>query len=44
METAVLWASLPAGYLFSVLVETPVLLLGLSPRHPVGRRLGRACG
>jgi hypothetical protein len=33
------WAFLPVGYLFSVLVETPVLLVGLSPRHPYGRRL-----
>jgi len=33
------WAFLPVGYLFSVLIETPVLLVGLSPRHPYGRRL-----
>jgi hypothetical protein len=33
------WAFLPVGYLFSILIETPVLLVGLSPRHPYGRRL-----
>ncbi len=30
---------LPIGYLLSVAVETPILLLGLSPRHSLGRRL-----
>jgi hypothetical protein len=34
-----LWLFLPIGYLFSILVETPVLLVGLSARHPIGRRL-----
>ncbi len=33
------WAFLPVGYAFSVLIETPVLLVGLSRRHPYGRRL-----
>jgi hypothetical protein len=33
------WYFLPVGYLFSVLIETPVLLVGLSARHPYGRRL-----
>jgi hypothetical protein len=33
------WAFLPHGYLFSILIETPVLLLGLSHRHSIGRRL-----
>jgi hypothetical protein len=33
------WAFLPVGYVFSVLIETPVLLVGLSRRHPYGRRL-----
>src|SRR5271165_6291391 len=27
------------GYLFSIAIETPVLLVGLSRRHPLGRRL-----
>jgi hypothetical protein len=34
-----LWYFLPVGYLFTVLIETPVLLAGLSPRHPWGRRV-----
>lgn len=34
-----LWAFLPFGYLFSILIETPVLLVGLSARHPVRHRL-----
>lgn len=33
-----LWAFLPWGYLLTVLIETPVLLVGLSPRHPPRRR------
>jgi hypothetical protein len=33
------WSSALVGYLFSIAVETPVLLVGLSPRHPLGRRL-----
>lgn len=39
MSTEDLWLFLPLGYLFTVAVETPVLLLLLSPRHPVRRRL-----
>ena len=34
-----LWRFLLFGYCFSVLVETPILLVGLSPRHSYGRRL-----
>lgn len=34
-----LWLFLPLGYLFTVAVETPVLLFGLSPRHSLRRRL-----
>jgi hypothetical protein len=34
-----LWYWLPIGYLFSILIETPVLLVGLSPRHPLRDRL-----
>ena len=30
---------LAPGYLFSILIETPVLLVGLSRRHPLRRRL-----
>src|SRR6266498_2553764 len=39
MDTTFLWHFLPLGYLLSVLLETPVLVLGLSARHPYGRRL-----
>lgn len=34
-----LWHFLPLGYLFTIAIETPILLLGLSPRHPMRRRL-----
>jgi hypothetical protein len=33
------WAFLPIGYLLSVAVECPVLLIGLSPRHSLRVRL-----
>jgi hypothetical protein len=39
MTPAELWYFLPRGYLFSIAVETPVLLIGLSRRHNLGRRL-----
>ncbi len=39
MEPADLWAFLPVGYLLTVLVEAPVLMVGLSARHPAGHRL-----
>jgi len=34
-----LWHFFPLGYLFSILIETPILLLGLSQRHSLKRRL-----
>lgn len=34
-----LWHFLPFGYLFTILIETPVLLIGLSSRHSIKRRL-----
>ena len=37
--SAELWAFLPIGYAFTVAIETPVLVAGLSRRHPVTRRL-----
>jgi hypothetical protein len=37
--TAGLWAFFPLGYVLSILIETPVLLAGLSARHPLSRRL-----
>jgi hypothetical protein len=39
MDPAELWTFLPLGYALTVLIETPVLLLGLSRRHSLGRRL-----
>src|SRR5262245_12395168 len=33
------WLFLVVGYLFTILIETPVLLVGLSARHSLGRRL-----
>ena len=34
-----LWRFLPLGYLFTILIETPILLVGLSARHPWRRCL-----
>ena len=34
-----LWRFLPIGYLFTIAIETPILLLGLSRHHPIKRRL-----
>jgi hypothetical protein len=34
-----LWVNFLTGYLLSIAVETPILLIGLSPRHSLGRRL-----
>ncbi|HEV7798810.1 MAG TPA: hypothetical protein VGO73_11670 [Pyrinomonadaceae bacterium] len=34
-----LWRFLPLGYLLTILIETPILFVGLSPRHPPGRKL-----
>ena len=39
MSTTELWRFLPLGYLLTILVETPVLLVGLSRRHSWKRRL-----
>jgi hypothetical protein len=39
MNTSELWHFLPRGYLVSIAVETPVLLIGLSRRHNLTRRL-----
>jgi hypothetical protein len=42
MTAADLWRFLPIGYLFTVLIETPILIIGLSPRHSLRRKL--LCG
>ena len=34
-----LWAFLPYGYLFTIAIETPILLVGLSSRHSWAVRL-----
>jgi hypothetical protein len=34
-----LWKFLVLGYLFTIAVETPVLVVGLSPCHPMRRRV-----
>lgn len=39
MRASYLWLFLPIGYLFTIAIETPVLLVGLSPRHTLRRRL-----
>jgi hypothetical protein len=39
MSTSDLLAGFLIGYLFSIAVETPVLLIGLSARHSLRRRL-----
>jgi len=39
MSPLELWRWLPLGYLFTIAIETPILLIGLSPRHSKRRRL-----
>ena len=39
MSPTELWRFFPLGYLLSILIETPVLLIGLSKRHPIKRRV-----
>jgi hypothetical protein len=39
MSPTELWRFLPLGYLLSILIEAPILLAGLSARHPLRRRL-----
>jgi hypothetical protein len=34
-----LWTFLPIGYLLTILVETPILLIGLSRSHSITRKL-----
>jgi hypothetical protein len=34
-----LWSFMPRGYLFTIAIETPILLVGLSSRHSWGVRL-----
>jgi hypothetical protein len=39
MSSSELWRFLPLGYLLTILIETPILCLGLSRRHPLNRKL-----
>jgi hypothetical protein len=39
MDPQALWDFLVTGYLFSVAIEAPILLVGLSRHHSLGRRL-----
>src|SRR2546423_421302 len=39
MSPSDLWRFLLIGYPFTILIETPILLLGLSRRHSIKRRL-----
>ena len=39
MSTDTLWSFLPFGYLLTILIETPILLFGLSPKHSLKRRI-----
>src|SRR5438132_34982 len=39
MSSSELWRFFPLGYLFSILIETPILIVGLSRRHSIKRRL-----
>ena len=34
-----LWRFFPVGYLVTVAIETPILVFGLSNRHPLSRKL-----
>ena len=38
LSSAELWRFLPLGYLLTILIETPILVLGLSHRHSRGRK------
>ena len=39
MSPSDLWRFLLIGYPFTILIETPILLLGLSQRHSIKRRI-----
>lgn len=39
MSSSALWRFLPLGYLLTILIEAPILLIGLSKRHAIKRRL-----
>ena len=37
--SAELWRFFPIGYLFTIAIETPILIFVLSRKHPISRRL-----
>ena len=39
MSPSELWRFLPLGYVFTILIETPILVIGLSARHSLKRRI-----
>jgi len=39
MQPSDLWRFLPLGYLVTILIETPILVVGLSRRHPLKRKI-----
>jgi hypothetical protein len=39
MSPTELWTFLPLGYLLTILIETPLLVVGLSRGHPLKRKL-----
>ena len=39
MSSNELWLFLPFGYLLTILIETPILVIGLSRRHSLKRKL-----
>jgi DMSO reductase anchor subunit len=39
MSSIELWRFLPLGYILTILIETPILVLGLSQRHSQARKL-----
>lgn len=42
IDPAELWRFLPGGFLATVAIELPILMLGLSARHPWRRRVAAA--
>ena len=39
MNPSELWRFLPFGYLLTIVIETPILVFGLSNRHPLKRKI-----
>lgn len=37
--SAELWRFFPIGYLLTIAIETPILIVALSPKHPITRRI-----